>query len=116
MWPADASWRGVLPGALTLGSGPGAARRRLALRVEAAARLPPQPAGLDELPEGLRRPEPVAVGRGHRVGDQQDRVEPDVVGELERAHGVVQAQLHGRVDVLAARRSEERRVGTRGTI
>src|SRR5216117_3604905 len=72
----------------------------LAVVVEAAARLPPEvPRQHHAAQERRRREARLPVLRLQERGHVEDDVEPDEVGERERAHGVVGAVLHRRVDV-----------------
>src|SRR6478752_9608301 len=84
----------------------GQARERyrsiISVLVEAAARLAPQPAGLDVAAQQwawavLVVPEPVV----QHLHDRQAGVQADQVGQRERAHRVVHAQPHYGVDRLA---------------
>src|SRR5262249_27322993 len=63
--------------------------------VEAAPGLLPQPAGVDVLTqERARTVFRVAEAAVHHLGDEQHRVQPDEVRELERPHGLVGPELH----------------------
>src|SRR5947208_1091597 len=76
---------------------------RLALRVvlvEPAADLLAEPAGGDVLPEQRARPVLVVAELAvEDLGDREAGVEADQIGELERAHRVVEAELDAGVDV-----------------
>src|SRR3954452_12116252 len=69
--------------------------------VEPLAALAPQHPGADELAHRRRRREALlAELLEERLGGRAEDVEPDEVGELERAHRVVGAGLHRAVDLL----------------
>src|ERR1700730_12081148 len=63
--------------------------------VEPSARLPAEPPGLDVFDEQRTRPV-FAVGQPfiEHLHDRKAGVEPNEIGELERAHRVVGAELH----------------------
>src|SRR3712207_890085 len=68
--------------------------------------IEPLPALLPELPFGhhvaqeLRRLEAGAEGGGEILGDAETHVEADQIGEAQRSHRMVVAELHGAIDVL----------------
>src|SRR5690242_3888142 len=69
--------------------------------VEPAARLLSEPACGHEVTEHRRRAVLVVTDVAVKdVGDCEDRVEADEVGELEGTHRVIEAKLRTRVDVL----------------
>src|SRR6266542_5139974 len=72
--------------------------------VEAAAGLASMPAGQDHAPQERRRGEARLLELfEHDLRDGVGRVEAHVVAEEQRAHGIAAAELHGVVDVVAAR-------------
>src|SRR5689334_18457151 len=66
--------------------------------VEALAGLLAQLALGDHAAQQIRRAEAIAELAGEVVGDVEADVEADQIGELERAHRVAVAELHGGVD------------------
>ncbi|EAU62248.1 hypothetical protein STIAU_6571 [Stigmatella aurantiaca DW4/3-1] len=76
-------------------------REKVSVLVEAAAALLAVPAGIHVLPQQRARAVLViAQPLVKHLGDGQARVQADEVRQLQRAHGLVGAQLHRRVDVL----------------
>src|SRR5882762_1385676 len=68
--------------------------------VEAAADLLAEPARGDVLAEQRARPVLVVAELAvEDLGDREARIEADQIGELERAHRMVEAELHAGVDV-----------------
>jgi hypothetical protein len=78
-------------------------RHRLFARVivESAAGLATEPAGLDVLDEKRTRPV-LGIGKPvvQRLHDAETGIEADEVGELKRAHRVMRAEPHRRIDAL----------------
>src|SRR5512133_1941037 len=72
--------------------------------IEAAPRLAAQPPRGDVLAEDRGRPVLVVPELAvEHLRDEQARVEPDEVGERERAHRMIEAELHAGVDVRRRR-------------
>src|SRR5262245_46720548 len=80
---------------------PSAGRHRFfaAIIVEAALRLPPEPARLDIFHEQRTRTV-LGVGKSliEYLHDRQAGVEANEVGKLQRAHRMVSAEPHRRID------------------
>src|SRR5512132_2130231 len=68
--------------------------------VEAAQRLATEPARSDVLAQQRTRPVLVVAELAmQHLGDRQARIEADQIGQLERTHRVIEAELDAGVDV-----------------
>src|SRR2546423_7178329 len=70
--------------------------------IETLSRFLSEFPGGDHLAQQLRRLEARAERRRQHLGDAKPHVEPDEVGQPQRSHRMVVAELHGPVDVLGA--------------